>query len=486
VSVSASSTVVRYVTGARTIARNALVVSAAQVLGKLASLGFYVAMARVLGEQGFGAYTFALSLVQVMTIFAGFGIDEWTGKTVARDPQAAPRLITDGLLVKAVVGVAGCVAAVLFARVGGYSASVQAAVALLALGTLAELFMNTFNATFQGLDDLRWPAAAAMIERAAIGIFGIVALLLGAGIVVVSAIYLACALAAAALVATRLAAVGVRPEPSPSAARSLALVKMTFTIGLTILLNTALFRIDTVLLSVIKDHAAVGFYGAAYRLLESPLFVAYALTGALLPSLSRASRTSSPPLGAYVTTGLKLILCLMAPLGTAYALLAEPLVELVYGSDYAPAIPAVRLLGGAAALYGVGYFASLVLIAQGRQRILPVVVAGVLAFNVIANLILIPAYSFRGAALVTSLSELLLAGAFLVYVVRVAGRLPAGRILSGPLAGSAAIALVTLVVGPTLAALIVAPVVYVAVLVAVERWRYPDDVRRAWATLRRS
>ncbi|MDA0183001.1 flippase [Solirubrobacter phytolaccae] len=473
-------------TGARTIARNALVVSAAQVLGKLASLGFYVVMARVLGEHGFGAYTFALSLAQLMTTFAGFGIDEWTGRTVARDPSTASRLITDGLLAKTVFGVSGCVAAVLFAVVGGYPGEVQATVALLALGTLVELYMNTFNATFQGLDDQRWPAAAAMLERASIGIFGIIALLAGAGIVVVAAIYLACALAAAALVAVRLAAVGVRPEPSASAARSLALVKMTFTIGLTVLLNTALFRVDTVLLSMLKDNAAVGFYGAAYRLLESPLLVAYALTGALLPSLSRASRTSSPSIGEFATTGLKLTLCLMAPLGTAYALLAEPLVDLVYGSDYGPAIPAVRLLGGAAALYGVGYFASFVLIAQGRQRILPVVVAVVLVFNVIANLILIPSLSFRGAALVTSLSELLLAVAFMVYVVRVTGRLPAGRIVTGPLAGCLAIALLTLAMGPTLAALLIAPVVYVAVLVAVERWRYPEDVRRVWATLRRS
>ena len=471
-------------TGARTIARNALAVSAAQVLGKLASLGFYVVMARVLGEHGFGAYTFALSLAQLMTIFAGFGIDEWMAKTIARDPKTAPRLMTDAFVAKTVFGVVGCVAAVLFAVVGGYSGEVQLAVGLLALGALVELYMNIFNATFQGLDDLRWPAAATMIERAAIGLLGIIALLLGAGIVVVAAIYLACAVAATALVAWRLAAVGVRPEPSPSAARALTLVKLTFTIGLTVLLNTALFRVDTVMLSLIKDEAAVGFYGAAYRLLESPLFVAYGLTAALLPALSRASRTSAPPLRDLVETGLKLILCAMAPIGTAYALFAEPIVDLVYGSDYAPAIPAVRLLGGAAALYGVGYFAAYVLIAQGRQRILPQVTAVVLAINVGLNLVLIPAWSFRGAALVTSLSELLLAVAFMTYALRVTGGLSARRVVAGPLAGCVGVALVALVLGPTLAALIVAPFAYIVVLVAVERWLYPQDLRHLVAMAR--
>ncbi|RKQ91782.1 O-antigen/teichoic acid export membrane protein [Solirubrobacter pauli] len=473
------------VTGARTIARNALAVSAAQVLGKLASLGFYVVMARVLGEQGFGAYTFALSLAQLTTVFAGFGIDEWMARTIARDPKTAPRLMTDALVAKSAFGVAGCVAAVVFAVVAGYSGEVQLTVAFLALGALVELYMNIFNATFQGLDDLRWPAAATMLERASIGIIGIVALLAGAGIVVVAAIYLACALAATALVMVRLAAIGVRPAPSPSAARALGLVKMTFTIGLTVLLNTALFRVDTVLLSLIKDDAAVGFYGAAYRLLESPLFVAYGMTAALLPALSRASRTSAPPLRDLVETGLKLILCALAPIGTAFAVLAEPIVDVVYGPDYADAVAAVRLLGGAAALYGVGYFGAFVLIAQGRQRILPQITAGVLVLNVVLNLVLIPAWSFRGAALVTSLSELLLAIAFMGYAMRVAGRLSARRVLSGPLAGCVAIALVALALGPTVPALVVAPIAYVVVLLAVERWLYPQDLRTLVAMVRR-
>jgi O-antigen/teichoic acid export membrane protein len=262
------------------------------------------------------------------------------------------------------------------------------------------------------------------------------------------------------------------------------MVRATFAIGLTVLLNTALFRIDTVMVSVLKDDAAVGFYGAAYRLLESPLFIAYGLVAALLPALSRATRTSRPPIGELAAVGLKLILCAMAPIGMAYALLAEPIVELVYGQDFLPAIPAVRLLGGAAALYGIGYLAAYILIAQGRQRVLPQVTAGVLAFNVIANLLLIPPLSFSGAALVTSLSELALAVAFLAITWRITGPLPLGRIVLGPLGGCAAMALVTLALGPTLVALALAPLAYLAVLAAIELRLFPEDVRRVLATLR--
>lgn len=468
----------------RTIARNALALAAADIVGKLASLGFYVVMARKLGEHGFGAYTFALSLAQLMTVFAGFGIDEWIARTVARDADSAPRLMTDALLAKAVFGLTGVAAAVAVALAGGYPREVALTVALLAFGALAELFMNVFNATFQGLDDLRVPAAASVLQRLAIAGGGIAALLAGAGIVTIAAIYFAAAMAAAALVAGRLAARGVRPERTPSRARALRLVRGTFALGLTVLLNTMLFRVDAVLVSLIKGTAAVGFYGAAYRLLESPLFIAYGLTAALLPALSRASRSTTPSVGELAEAGLKLIVCALAPVGVAFAVLADPIVRLVFSPDFAPAVPALRLLGGAAALYGVGYFSAFVLLSQGRQGVLPWVTASVLAFNLAANLALIPLLSFRGAALVTSLSEAGLAAGFLFHVVRVTGPLSVRRICAAPLAGCAAIALVTVAIGPGLAALAIAPVAYVAVLVAVD-WRlYPADVQRLAAIVR--
>src|SRR3954452_23227200 len=108
-------------TRARTIARNTGVTAAADVIGKVASLGFYVVMARQLGQAGFGAYTFALSLAQLMTVFAGFGIDNLIARTVARDRSIAPRLISDALTVKTSFGLIGIVAAVGVSLIGHYS-----------------------------------------------------------------------------------------------------------------------------------------------------------------------------------------------------------------------------------------------------------------------------------------------------------------------------------------------------------------------------
>ena len=57
---------------------------------------------------------------------------------------------------------------------------------------------------------------------------------------------------------------------------------MSLPFGLQDLFSVMLFRLDTVILSLMATQAAVGRYGAAYRLFEATLFITYALMGAFV------------------------------------------------------------------------------------------------------------------------------------------------------------------------------------------------------------
>jgi O-antigen/teichoic acid export membrane protein len=276
---------------------------------------------------------------------------------------------------------------------------------------------------------------------------------------------------------------GLRPHGVSGWRRARPLAGATLPLGITVILNTALLRIDALLLSAHQGAAAVGVYGAAYRLLESVLVFPYTFVAALLPTLSRSTRDSTPPLRDVTQLGLKLVLAVMLPIGTAFVVFAEPMVHLLYSNRYEGSVSALRLLGGATGLYGVSYLCSYVLIGQGRERVLPGLTAAVLAVNVALNLILIPSFAEDGAALATSLSEAVLATASLVLVVRLTGALNAARMLVSPVAGCLAVAAVGLLLGPTLITLALAVVVYPLVLIAMERLVYRDDLYAAGAAL---
>ncbi len=88
------------------IARNALVRSAGEIVAKVASLLFFVTMARQLGREGFGAFMFALGLTTALLVGAGFGTDELTSREVARDHSRAGRYLSDVAALKTASAVA--------------------------------------------------------------------------------------------------------------------------------------------------------------------------------------------------------------------------------------------------------------------------------------------------------------------------------------------------------------------------------------------
>ena len=122
------------------------------------------------------------------------------------------------------------------------------------------------------------------------------------------------------------------------------------------------------------------------------------------------------------------------------------MIELLYGSSYESAATALRLLAPAIALYPICYVTGYLLVSQDRQRVLTWVYGLVALENILANLVLIPWLSLNGAALGTSISQLLVAVAFVAFAQRTIGGIGWSRIAAGPV-------LATLLAAGTMAAL---------------------------------
>jgi O-antigen/teichoic acid export membrane protein len=461
---------------ARLVARNTVVQVVGDTAGKLVSLAFYVVLARALGPDGFGLFTFGISLALLVITPAGFGIDTIVAREIAGDREAMHRLVWNALAMKAAFGLLAVTVAVTIAAVGDYGGTAPIVIALLAAAAFVELMAKTLYSVFLGLEDMRPPSAALLLQRIATALLGIAAVVAGAGVVTVSALYLAGVLLAFAWTTRRVVA-RARPRRSFDVAAGRELLRASLPSGVNVLLSTVLFRVDVLILSLLVSTVAVGLYGAAYRLLESTLVLSYAVAVAMLPTLSRLSRSSVPSVADAYEGAAKAIAITLVPVGCVFALFAGVIIDALYGADYAPAASALRLLGGAAALYGFSHLGLYVLIGQRRQRVIPWITAGVVVLNVSLNLLLIPRYSIDGAAFVTSLSELTLAILMTGAALRVTGPLSARRILTGPLAGAAAMGAAALVAGTGVAGLALALLAYPATLLLVERRLHPGDLR---------
>jgi O-antigen/teichoic acid export membrane protein len=187
----------------------------------------------------------------------------------------------------------------------------------------------------------------------------------------------------------------------------------------------------------------VGWYTTAYKYLDGLNILPSTFTIALFPVLSRYAAGAPDALMRAYVKSLKYLLILALPLAVLSFAYSDFIIYLFGGSAYLPeSAIALRLIIGFLPLSFVNNVTHYVLIAVNQQRYLTkAFVVGAL-FNIGANLIFIPLYSYRAAAVITILSELVLLVPFYIGIRRHVGKVDWLRMLWRPALSAAFMALV--------------------------------------------
>ncbi len=468
------------------ILANAAFRAVADVVSKLLSFVLYFVMAHRLGAAKFGVFGFGLAVVTLVTTLGDFGQNHILTREVARDRRRVDDWFANTVALRTALAVPALGLMLAIGTFTGFGRERWLVVALLGLAIVLDLATASCAAVYQAWERLVFLPAIIIPQRLVTAGGGIAALLLGGGLVAVATIYVVGSVVALGLALAFMARFVVRPRLRLDPRRWWPMMRLALPVGLNGVFATVLFRIDTVMLAIFASDRIVGRYSSAYRLLEATLFVSWAIGGALFPVISRLTRNSDPPVAIVLTRGMKLALAITLPAAAGAAALARPLLELIYGADFGPGATALAILAPTIALYPVGYLFDMLLISQDLQRITAWVMGLVALENVLANLVLIPWLSLEGAALSTSISQVLLIAGSFAFAGRAAGPLPWARIFAGPLGGALTAGATMWLLRGTLGAAIAAGiVVHLAVLAAIElRW-FPEDARVAGGLLRR-
>jgi len=397
-------------------ARRLALNTAAPMAARLIDAAFAVVYLRLLGRSEVGAYTFLVVFTTYLDTLLDFGLNALVAREVSRGsvaPSTAFRAVNLLRLGLWLVGLP--IAAVMyfvFPRAANLSTQDALAGAIFYLALLPTVLAKTATSLLWAAERLDLTAAVSVVATVLKTALGATLLFTGFGVV---------GLAAASLIVNVVTAVTLwRLISWESVQRQgqapIRWLRESWPLFVNQLLQGLFFKVDALLLPGLAGLAAAGVYGAAYKVSEGAGIVSSSFTLALFPRLSRASDTTE----AY-RLGLRLLLQIGLPLAAGVALLAEPIVAVVGGRDYLPdsAVALAILICYLPLSYANG-LTQYVLIAAGRQRLLTAAFVGALVFNVVANLLLIPRFSYVGAAWVTVLSELVLLVPFQRAAARVA------------------------------------------------------------------
>jgi O-antigen/teichoic acid export membrane protein len=397
------------------ISRSTAVYLLTSVLNTLASFCISLFIAHVLGKEGLGIYTVALTGTMIGTLIADLGIDSYVLRAFARDEADLGQLLRLKLLSASVVACLTLAAmTVAFHRT---TLPFVAAALLVVPRALTGLFEGYLKA-IQRRTALATVSSAVSLVAVAIA-YGGLAGGLDLGWTMICLLGVETMKAFLLFLLVRPSRVGAGIDGLPVATLLRSLLPFAF-IG-TVAYVTS--RIDVFLLGVLRGAQEAGIYAAADRFLISGNLLAYALYGASFPVISSitdacqrrhvVARTLRN--GAVVSSGGAILLFLAAP----------SLIGLTY--QFAESVTLLRVLALSFPAVIVNTIVGSALFALHRERQIAIVLGSACVANIAANVFCIPQYGATGSAAISVLTEYAFSGIYLfLYHRGTAGAVGAG------------------------------------------------------------
>lgn len=163
-------------------------------------------------------------------------------------------------------------------------------------------------------------------------------------------------------------------------------------------------RIDQVMLGQMLGLSSVGIYDAAVRISEVWYFLPGMIVGSLFPAIINARTTDQNRYHRRLRSLALLVFGLSVFISAFIYLCASPIMQIVFGSQYAESIGVVRIYVWAGIGMAVGGLIQQYLVAENLGKIFFYTSFGTALMNIILNFILIPAHGAEGAAIATLIS----------------------------------------------------------------------------------
>jgi len=398
------------VNGLRRILSNTGISFIGQMVTWLSTLALTIAYGRFLHGDTFGELVYVVSFVALVGFPIEFSFNQQIVRDVAQNSSRALSYPLNVLLLKATLWAVMFSASLLISGALGFNPDERFLLVACGATLLIDAVGTTFGSVQTAAQRQAFPALGLVIERGLGAIVAILWLRIGGGIYAAGL-----ALVGGALAGTTwqlfwfIRLVGVRLRIDLGLIRDLVRQSLPFlTYGV---LGVIYYRIDTVLLEALTGTAVVGVYGAAYRLFDTLVFLPnIVILAVMYPIMAKLSVNSERQLKIAIEKSVNFLLVAGIPIMVGLIVAAPNILGFLYHrSDFSVgSVPVLRALAPGLAILYLNSVWTTALMSLKLEKRLPWMAAAALVVNIGGNLLLIPRLEGVGAAIMTSLTELLL------------------------------------------------------------------------------
>jgi len=387
------------------IAKNFSWLLAGNIASGLINFFTIVYIARVLGAATFGLLQFAMAFLLYLVIIVDSGLSTYGSREIAQNRSEAGRISINIFSLRLMLALATFFLSLLVLL----TIPISSVLRLLFTVAFLLVFYRALNAdwVFQGLERLEYVAISKLLFSGITFLFVVLFVKGPEELLVVPLIQFIFGLIIGVAFLVILFRKYLRFDLKWISFASWPKVfLLAIPLGISVIFLQIYDNLDTIILGLLDKPAIVGIYNAAYRIfyIFAGVFSLWLTT--LFPVVCKRMSENKDRTRLFLEKVMRLTLLLAIPV-TLLVCLASPLfIQLFFGDKYMLAIPALRYLIWALVPLAISnIYGSLLLIPAGLfNQFLASVGVGALS-NITLNIILIPRFSYIGAAVATVIAQ---------------------------------------------------------------------------------
>jgi len=390
-----------------TVSKNAGWLFSANVVANVIGFVLLVLLARFLGDEMLGLYSFAFAFTSIFALILDFGVIYHPLKEIARNKAKTKEYYGNVAGIKLVAGIIAIFLPIIILYFQGASALTLKVVAVASIAMFFNYFTLVFRMLFAAYEVMKFDAIAMTIERLVALVIGGTVLALG-GSLLSFVLVLLLSYFIYFVVSYSFASANIEKF-------SLAfnfpmwkrILKKSLPFWFTGIFLKIYFQIDTVMLSSMKNFVVTGWYNAAYSLINGLSFIPFVISMVIFPVLAVLHKKDKIQLRVIYTKSMNYLFIIGFPIAIGTLLLAKRIILFLFEETFINAVPALQILIWAELFLFLNHFMGWFLNSIDKQKLFAYATGVSLVINIGLNFLLIPKYSYIGAAIATVITEII-------------------------------------------------------------------------------
>lgn len=382
------------------ISKNTFLLTSAYIFQKIFAFVYFTILARWLGAEDIGKYTFAIAFCGIASVFIDLGLTNVLIREIAKFKDKAKAYLANILGLKLILGFFIYLVVIFLINLWNYPVEVKMLVYIIGFNFIVDSFVLSFFGFFRSFHNLKYESLAIIINQLVIVAVGLIGVVLDFPLYVLGIALLAGTLFNFVFCLYVLKKkfnlfLSFRYEKDVVK----LLCKMAVPFALMAIFARVYSSIDQVLLSRMVGDVYVGWYGVPYKLTFAFQFIPAAFSASLYPVFSTYYQNDQKKIKETFERVLFFLIVLSLPMVFGIISLARELILNIYTVEYLPSIFTLQILIIALFFQFVSYPVGSLLNGCNRQKENTINMGIGMVVNIILNIILIPYYQHLGAAI---------------------------------------------------------------------------------------